>query len=333
MTGVLQEHLQRQNIDWGKLRQAAEHIVYVGPGYTGPALPPRTDIWGIRRKPQSYGAGEYEEIEHYPLAGIQSPDEAATYPWPNPESYDYASLREKTLARHADRWYATKLIGGNPFEIYSWMTGLEETMINILLNPELVVACLEHITDFFAVRLYRSLKEIGDLVDIVFLADDLGGQHGLLISCDRYRQLIQPFHRRLCEIVKEMAPHCRVMFHTDGSVFAIIPDLIEAGIDILEAVQVDAAMMDPVMLKQTYGQQLSFHGGISVQQLLPHRDAATVESECRRLVNIFGQGGGYIAAPTHAIQVGTPPENVLAMLKGIFGEAEYLALLDEARMR
>ena len=92
----------------------------------------------------------------------------------------------------------------------------------------------------------------------------------------------------------------------------------------------DAAGMEPERLKQTFGDRLSFHGAISVQQLLPHADADTVRAECRRLVEVLGDGGGYIAAPAHAIQVGTPPENVLAMLEGVLGEEDYQEALQRS---
>ena len=92
------------------------------------------------------------------------------------------------------------------------------------------------------------------------------------------------------------------------------------------------AGMDPARLKSVYGDRLSFHGAISVQKLLPHTDAATVLRECRRLVEVLGQNGGYIAAPAHAIQMGTPPENVLAMLRAVLGDADYEAAVQEARL-
>ncbi|MDF1514200.1 MAG: uroporphyrinogen decarboxylase family protein, partial [Anaerolineae bacterium] len=99
----------------------------------------------------------------------------------------------------------------------------------------------------------------------------------------------------------------------------VIPSLIAAGIDILEAVQIDATGMDPLRLKSTFGEKLSFHGAVSVQNLLPFADPERIMNTCRCLIDILGKGGGYIAAPTHAIQVGTPVENVMAMLHGILG--------------
>ena len=210
------------------------------------------------------------------------------------------------------------------------MTGLEEALVNLATAPELVRAALGHIGGFMVERLRRNLEEIGDLIDIVFMADDLGGQRGLLLSRRSYCEVIQPVHAAIAETVRTLAPPAVVMHHSDGAVFDILPDLLDAGVQVLEAVQTDAAGMEPERLKQTYGDRLAFHGAISVQQLLPHGTTAEVEAECRRLVAVLGRNGGYIAAPAHAIQLGTPPENVFAMLRAILGDADYHEALERA---
>lgn len=330
MAQVMEAYLADRGLSWSRLRDAVEDERYIGANYTGPALSPDTDVWGIHRRDMHYESGYYQEIDHYPLAGVEDPAELADCLWPNPTWFDYASCREQVQQEDTERRFARKFFAANPFETYCWMTGLEESLINMLMNPVLVTRALEYITSFFVERLIHTLAACGDLVDIVFLADDLGGQQGLLISRASYRDLLQPFHRQLVEVVRQLAPHAKIMFHSDGSVFDLLPDLIDAGVQILEAVQVDAAKMNPVVLKAVYGDRLCFHGAISVQQLLPHANPDTVESECRRLVDILGAGGGYIAAPTHAIQIGTPPENVLAMLRGILGEQDYAQALNMA---
>lgn len=327
---VMNEYCAQQGVSFSKLYGQTEDCRYINAAYIGPQLPERSDVWGIVRKPVSYGGGAYDEVEHYPLAGVTSVKEIETNPWPDPDAYDYEGVREKALAADPDRKWAKKCIAGNPFEIYSWMTGFEEALTNVVLNPEIVVAALRRITDFFATRLRRTLDRCGDLVDIGFLADDLGGQTGLLMSCNTYRNILRPFHRELCETAKELAPHVKCMFHSDGAVFDILPDVIAAGVEILEAVQTDAAGMSPEALKTAYGDALAFHGGISVQQLLPHSDEETVETECWHVVAVFGCGGGYIAAPSHAIQMGTPPQNVIAMLRGVLGEADFQAAWDNS---
>lgn len=205
-------------------------------------------------------------------------------------------------------------------------------MVNLLIRPEVVRAALSHITDFFAVKMRRSLTEIGNELDLVYFADDLGGQQTLLFSPETYRAILKPFHRRLFQQARALVPSAAVMYHSDGAVSEILDDLIEAGIDVLEAVQVDAAGMEPARLKRFFGDRISFHGGISVQSLLINENPETVTRRCRKLVATFGAGGGYIAAPTHAIQVGTPPENVLAMLRGVLGASDFEVAVQTARI-
>jgi uroporphyrinogen decarboxylase len=351
MARVLTRYLAGQGLSWPALRDAVDDVRNIAPVYIGPAMAyepgkddlgdekgtPVVDIWGIVRRAQSYGAGAYDEIAVYPLAGVEDPAVLDDYPWPDPTAYDYAGFRARVLASDGApaRSRARKLaisFCGNPFEIYCWMTGLEEALVNVLLNPDLVRTALAQITRVFAAKMELALAEVGDLVDILYFADDLGGQRNLLMSRRAYRDVLKPYHARLFGLGKELAPQAAVMFHSDGAVFDILPDLIDAGVDVLEAVQTDAAGMDPARLKAAYGDRLAFHGGIPVQSLLPHEDTETVYAACRDLVAVFGEGGGYIAAPTHAIQVGTPPGNVMAMLRAVLGETDYAKALAAAKV-
>jgi uroporphyrinogen decarboxylase len=335
MAAVLRAYLAERGIDWWRLRCITDDALPVSPRYGGPALSKGTDIWGIQRQTQSYGLGAYDEISLYPLAGVTDPAQLASYPWPDPEAYDHEGLREQIQAADPNNLRAHKLsidTCGNVFEIYCWMTGLEEALTNLILNPALVHAALAKIAGFFERKLCLALPRCADLIDILYYADDLGSQRNLLMSRQVYRRVLQPYHARLYQAGKTLAPHATVMMHSDGAVFDILPDLIEAGLEMLEAVQVDAKGMAPEALKAAYGRQLGFHGGISVQSLLPHGDATTVYKECQRLVEVFAAGGGYIAAPTHAVQAGTPPENVLAMLRAVLGEDDFAAACDGAAM-
>jgi uroporphyrinogen decarboxylase len=327
----VEKDLAEQGIDWRKLRNEVNDIDGFGPEYIGPKPPENTDIWGIRRKEMSYGGGSYQEFEYHPLAGMERPEQLESVTWPDPEAYDYESLKDKTGA-DIDRDKAVKMFSGNPFEIYCWMTGLEESLINVLVNPDFVRSALDKITGYFEHKLKRVIENSGDWIDIFFFADDLGGQTGLLMSRQAYRDVLQPFHSRLFSLAKKLSPDSAVMMHSDGAVFDVLPDVMEAGMEVLEAVQVDAEGMAPERLKAAYGDRLAFHGGISVQALLPRNDAATVEKECRRLVEVFGEDGAYIAAPSHAIQVGTPVENIPAMLRGVLGEEDYDRAIEAARI-
>ena len=322
MNKIIDDYFAGKKINWQKLREIVSDACGIGPEYTGPVPPDGnsfTGIWGIKLKNVSYGTGEYQEFTDFPLAGIDDPQRLHDYSWPDPNNYDFQSMRKNFLESNVNQEKAVQYFAGNPFEIYCWMVGMEEALINILINPELVKISLGYITDFFRIKLEKVLESAGDIIDIVFFADDLGSQTGLLISRECYVDILQPFHRQLTGTVKKYAPHAFSMLHSDGAVFDLLPDIIDAGFDVHEAVQTDAEGMQPERLKKAFGDKLSFHGGISVQQLLPNNDAEMVKKECQRLIEVFGENGGYVAAPTHAIQTGTPPENVQAMLEGVFG--------------
>ena len=137
------------------------------------------------------------------------------------------------------------------------------------------------------------------------------------------REVIQPFHKDLCRHIRRLLPETVIEFHTEGSVFRLLPDLIASGVQMLEAVQVECFEMEPVRLKNAFGDQLMFQGAVSVQTLLPCATESEVRGRVRELINILGEGGGYLPAPSHAIQVGTPPENVVAMLQEILGPERW----------
>jgi uroporphyrinogen decarboxylase len=332
MTQTLTAELARRGIDWPRLRLATDDVAQVDPRYIGPPLAAGVDIWGVRWQPMSYGGGTYNELDRLPLAGAGSPEQVRRHPWPRVEDFDYADLtRQLDAATAAQPRKAIRCTAGNPFEWYTWMTGMEEALSNLIDRPAVVLAAMECITDFWEARLARVQAAAGGRIDLLFFADDLGSQQGPLMSPAAYRRFIQPFHRRLFAAAARLAPESRRMFHSDGSAAAMIPDLLDAGIEVLEAVQVECADMEPESLKGLYGDRLSFHGAISVQQLLPHADPAAVAAQCRHLVDVLGRGGGYIAAPSHAIQYGTPVDNVLAMLQAVLGEDDYEQAMAQAR--
>ncbi|MEI8197836.1 MAG: uroporphyrinogen decarboxylase family protein, partial [Phycisphaerae bacterium] len=252
MSATMQRFAAERGVDWGRFLGLIDDAIYAGLPYLGPTKEDK-DLWGIQRKKQSYGSGEYDEIDVFPLADVEDLKVLADYPWPDPARHEFDALRPKILAANPQRQKAVVFGGaGNPFEIYCWMTGLEEGMINLLVNPDLVVAALDRITGFFEEKVRRTLLGCGDLVDVVFFADDLGSQTSLLMSRETYRSILQPFHRRLTACVRQHAPAALSMFHSDGAVFDIMPDVMDAGIQVLQAVQVEAEGMDPARLKQAY---------------------------------------------------------------------------------
>ncbi|MHB9029509.1 MAG: uroporphyrinogen decarboxylase family protein, partial [Candidatus Latescibacterota bacterium] len=270
-------------------------VVQVRPRYIGPSRGEGEDFWGVVRKKVSYGAGEYDEIDYYPLAGAESIDDLRKFAWPSPDWFDYAGIREQIAEVNADGERCIMIKGGSIFE-YSWyMRGFERTFMDMVLAPEFVGYTMERVADFCVAHIDRVLAAAGDLVDLIFTADDIGHQQGLLLSLGMWEEIIKPHHVRLNEVIHRHG--ARAIYHSDGAVMEAVPGLIDMGIDILQALQFDAAGMDPVILKEKYGDRLCFEGGVSVQKTLPFGSPEDVRREVRERIAVLGQGGGYILGP------------------------------------
>jgi len=282
-----------------------------GPPYLGPALPAGTDIWGVHRSPVSYGADCYSEIDHYPLGAARSVADVAAHDWPSPDAFDYAALPGLVAQAQADGEYCLMLSNGNIFECTWYMRGFEQTFMDLVMQPELFHAIASRVTDYFIEFFHRALSAVPGAVDLVFTADDIGGQNGLLMSLAMWEEHLKPYHARMNEVIHEHG--AKVIYHSDGSVTEAVPGLLDMGIDVLQALQFDAANMDPADLKGRFGDRLCFEGGVSVQHTLPFGSAEEVVAEVRHLIDTLGKDGGYILGPSHAIQAGTPPENIVAL--------------------
>ncbi|NOR82215.1 MAG: hypothetical protein GQ526_01840 [Ardenticatenales bacterium] len=252
---------------------------------------------------------------HHPLAAASSLDEFRTYPFPDPlDDQRFVTLREQAEAAVA-RGKAAVLAGPSAgiAEVYSWLRGYEQYYIDLALNPEYVACMLDRLVDYKCAFWERALDEVGDLVDVVVEADDLAGQKRLLMAPTTYRRLIKPRHRRLFSFIKEQAP-VKLFYHSCGAVRPLIPDLIEAGIDILNPVQISAEGMDLGELKQKYGQDLVFWGGgVDTQRILNTGTPKAVKESVRRNIEALVPGGGFVFAAVHDIQSDVPPENIVAM--------------------
>ena len=297
-----------------------DDIASVEPDYIGPrdrhvtdGAGIETDIWGVVRKPMSYGAGHYDEISYYPLAGVEDIGGLDDHLWPSADWVDPQSLRVNIARAKREKDYAIRLGNGNIFERSWYMRGFQQMLMDLVLNPELAWAILTRVTDYFVAYFTTLLQAADGMVDLVFTADDIGQQQGLLMSLGLWEKMIKPHHARLNKVLHEFG--VKVLYHTDGAVMEAVPGLIDMGIDILEALQFDAQGMDPVRLKANFGDRLCFHGGVSVQSTLPFGSPEDVRREVEERIRVLGAGGGYILAPSHAIQAGTPPQNIVAFLE------------------
>ncbi len=183
----------------------------------------------------------------------------------------------------------------------------------------------QYITGIFErqceIALHNALllwQAVGSKVDVVFVSGtDLGTQQGPFMSPDMYRQLYKPFHTRVNGWIHQHTTW-KVFFHSCGSIVDLLPDLVDAGVDIINPVQCSARGMDPCFLKTTYGDRLVFWGGgVDTQRTLPFGGPEDVYEEARERIRIFGAGGGYVFNTVHNIQQNVPIENLLAMFRAV----------------
>ena len=166
-------------------------------------------------------------------------------------------------------------------------------------------------------RLERFLGLVGDSIDIILFGDDLGMDNGPLMSPQTYRDIFKPRHAALNAYVHERSS-MKTFLHSCGSLYALLPDIVETGVDILNPVQISVPGMDAQKLKRTWGREIVFWGGgIDAQHVLPFASPDDVRRAVCQNVETFKPGGGYVFNNVHNIQAGVPPENIVAMYETI----------------
>lgn len=281
----------------------------VKPEYVGPALPELTDVFGCRIRWVDYGSGAYDECVFHPLAEYGSVAEIKrNYKWPDPEWWDYGTLVQQL--RGYER-YPIKGGGSEPFLIYKNLRGPELAFMDMIENPEIVHYCLDKLFGLAYENTCRILETIPGKVAFTYVAEDMGGQTDLMFSLKHIREFLLPGMKRIMDLTHQAGAY--VYHHNDGSCRRIIPEMIEAGIDLLNPLQWRCPGMEREGLKQDFGSRIVLHGGVDNQYTLPFGSVAEVRQEVLDDIRILGEGGGYILAPCHNIQPITPPENVVAM--------------------
>jgi uroporphyrinogen decarboxylase len=276
-------------------------------------------VWSMPEK-----QGLYMDISHHPLAGA-SIAEVANYPFPDgSDPSRFRGVREEVLKLRDTTLYAISTgIGGVVYEICWYMRGLERWFMDMLENPAFCEAVIDQTLKFWLDYYTGFMKEIGDIIDVVMIGDDLAGQGGPLFNPDFYRRVVKPRQKQLVQHIKSLT-EAKIWYHTCGSCVEYIPDLLDNGIDILNPVQITGKGMDPEFLKVAYGNKLVFWGGgIDSQHILPFADPETVKSNVRENIEAFKPGGGYVFNNVHNIQAEVPPANVLAMYEAAYQYGFY----------
>jgi uroporphyrinogen decarboxylase len=274
-----------------------------------------TDEWGIGWRMPKEG-GFYFDMVRHPLDGENVEERGKNYCWPDPLSpRRFESLPERVRAARGEG----KLVVLNGpcagiLEIYSWLRGYLRFYLDLAESPRTAEMFLDKLLEFKSAFWTRVLAEFGHSVDVVNEADDMAGQNGLLLSPDTYRRLIKPRHARLFAAIKKAAPRVKIFFHSCGAIRPLIPDLIEAGVDILNPVQLSAKGMNPFELKRDFGKDLVFWGGgVDTQGIFTSGTPQEIRDHVKRNIEALAPGGGFMFATVHNTQANVPPQNFMAM--------------------
>ena len=269
-------------------------------------------------------APNYMDITHHPLAGA-SIDDVAGYPFPKGDDPGrFRGLRDQArMLRNETPYAVVSGIAGVVYETCWYMRGLEQWFVDMLTQPAFCEALLDRTLRYWMDWFGVFLEEVGDLVDVIMIGDDLAGQSGPLFQPAFYRRVVKPRHSRLVQYIRSRTG-ARIWYHTCGSCKEYVPDLIDNGADILNPVQISATDMDPAELKARFGRRLTFWGGaIDAQHVLPFASPETVREHVRRNMEIWKPGGGYVFNNVHNIQPEVPPENILALFDAAYDYGFY----------
>lgn len=269
------------------------------------------DIWGRQFKIVEHPNGNYEELASFPLEDSQSVADLKGHLWPEPDWWDFTPLPILFKQLDEKQEYHIRYRIGSVFEIAWQLRGMEQFLIDLLMNPKLPVYIMEQLTDVYVEKTRRFLSTGGDRIDLVYFYDDVATQNSLMVSKPVWKKYIRPHHARIIEVAKSFGK--KVMYHCDGAIYPLIPDLLDLGIDVINPIQADAKDMEPENLKKEFGDRLCFHGGIDIIKTLPKGSPEDVQQEVKTRIKQLGSNGGYVLASSHHIQSDTPLENIIAM--------------------
>jgi uroporphyrinogen decarboxylase len=271
-------------------------------------------VWhvGTRQAPYADGLGYYEEAVENPLAGAASVREVEQFDWPDPGEWDLSGLRAQ-----CEEWsdYPLQAGGCEIFYLYCRLRGMEQALEDLIANPAIADAIVEHIAAIDLALTKRILDEVGDSLLFSYVAEDLGTQDSLLMSPRLFRRFLKPHMARMIDLVHSYG--VKVFHHDDGAMRPLLPELVDMGIDVLNPIQWRCRGMEREALARDFGGRIAFHGGIDNQHTLPFGSVADVRREVRENIAIFGGGKGYIVAPCHNLQANTPTANVVALYDAV----------------
>jgi uroporphyrinogen decarboxylase len=210
-------------------------------------------------------------------------------------------------------------VGNNLFESGTFIRNMENFLVDLYLDKKGAARLLDALMTLHMDKLEKVLDAVGPYVDVLMFGDDFGSQLGPLMSPEVYRELFKPRQKEMWDYVHRNS-NCKVFLHSCGSIYELIPDMIDAGLDVLNPVQTSAHNMDPALLKREFGQDLAFWGGgCDTRDVLPHATPGEITDHVRRRIDILAKDGGFVFNQVHNILADVPPENIIAMFDTAYG--------------
>ena len=228
------------------------------------------------------------------------------YSFPDPRNIRYFKDIPEKINIHGDK-FRLYALGFSLFERAWTMRGMENLLMDFCVNPDFIHELMDAITDYNLNQIDEALKYD---IDGIELGDDWGQQRGLIMGYDMWKEFIYPYLKKTYKFIKDRGKY--VFIHSCGDVDELFDDLADIGVDCFNPFQPE--VMDVKSLLKQYNKKLSFWGGLSIQRILPYGTIADVENESSSLLKA-GQKGGYIFAPSHAVEGDTPVENIIAFIE------------------
>lgn len=269
-----------------------------------------TNEWGMVFK----DAGLYNEFYSFPLSHAETVADIEAYPFPDPFAKGRFEMAKATIQKYGKDYGIIADLECSIFETSWYLVGLEKLLVDLLLETPYIDALLDKVA-YINTETGKELIRCG--ADVIWCGDDFGSQQSCMMDMDTWRKYFKPRIKKMFAEFRSINPEIKIAWHTCGAVVDLIPDFIEIGLDILNPIQPLAKGMNPEFLKENFGKDLIFFGGICIQDLLPNGTPESIKAEVQRRAKILGNNGGYIIAPAHNIQPDTPIENILAFFDAV----------------
>lgn len=266
--------------------------------------------WGMVFK----STGQYNEFYEFPLAHAQTAKDIEAYPFPDPFAPGRWDAARLTIDKYGKTHGIIADLETTLFETAWYLTGLEKFLMDMMMEAEYINPLLDRI-QYIHTEYGKRMIEMG--ADLLWCGDDFGSQTSLMMDEDTFRRIFKPRIKQMFTQYRKVNPNIKLAWHSCGAIKPLIPDFIEIGLNILNPIQPLATGMEPQQLKDAFGKELVFFGGICVQDLLPNGSPQSIKDEVVRRAGILGKEGGYIIAPAHNIQEDTPMENILALFEAV----------------